>query len=68
MARFAASLGDELEVRPSENEGWISCVVTYADSRHGTGFIVDSQDGRRWSFADSTHEDIRKPQGKTRSR
>lgn len=62
MARFSVSLGDELEVRPTDAIGWVPCVVSYADSGRSTGFIVDTQDGQRFSFSDSDHPDIRRKQ------
>ena len=61
MARFNVSLGDELEVRPTDAIGWVGGVVSYADSGKSTGFIVDTKDHGRFSFSDSEHADVRRP-------
>lgn len=58
----AFSLGDELEIRPTDQVGWVKGVVDY-DSGRGS-FIVATEKHGRFSFSDSSHPDLRKKQGK----
>jgi len=58
--RFNVSPGDKLQVKVDDKTGWVDGVVDYADSK-GVSFIVATEKNGRYSFADSSHVDLRKP-------
>jgi hypothetical protein len=54
------TLGDEVEIHVNDAVGWVKGVVDYADG-HGS-FIVATEKHKRFTFSDSKHPDLRKPQ------
>lgn len=54
------SLNDEVEIKVNDKVGWVTGVVSYAETK-GLGFIVDTEKHGRFTFSDSKHDDLRKP-------